>query len=151
MHAAEVKAKLKKVKYPCRRRECMQRKWSYNSTHSSSRHWMQVIGQFYVPALLYPGNKPRYAWARRLVGPRTDLDISKKRKIHAKNIQTALGPTSWSYKYDFEFTVVLIVDVSSRSNHCHLLTSIGGLFLDDGRLNASLGDAKRKRQMTVFN
>jgi hypothetical protein len=85
------------------------------------------------------------------MGSETSGLVEEETKYHLKLPDCFWGPLHEGYKYDSEFTDVLIICASFRSSHCHAPLSIGELFLDDGRLNASLGDAKRKRQMTVFN
>jgi hypothetical protein len=52
----------------------------HSSTHSSSRHWMEVSGQLHAPAANPQGKSLWYTLDRRLGSPRANLDAEAKRK-----------------------------------------------------------------------
>jgi len=49
-------------------------KWRYKSTHSYSRHKMEVSGQLHAPATLPPEKELQQLFDRRWLGPRARGD-----------------------------------------------------------------------------
>jgi hypothetical protein len=56
-------------------------KWRYGSTHSWSRHQMEVSGQLHDTAALFQGKSPRYPLDRRLGGPQSCSGRGVEKKI----------------------------------------------------------------------
>jgi hypothetical protein len=67
-------------------------KWKCSSTHSWSRHWMEMSGQFHVPRERAPGTH----YIGRWVGPRARLNAVMKRKFPASTRNRTLDLPSRS-------------------------------------------------------
>jgi hypothetical protein len=56
--------------------------WMYNSTHSLTRHLMEVSGQLHTPTALSPGKEPlvrkldrsKYRWANKSIADREHVN-----------------------------------------------------------------------------